>query len=40
MKAKLKNYKKYKETEEEQVLDLNNQALKCMTNAFSLQAKI
>ena len=33
MKAKLKNYKKYKEREQEQVLDLNNQALKCMANA-------
>ena len=26
MKAKLKNYKKYKEREQEQVLDLNNEA--------------
>ena len=35
MKAKLKNYKKkkYKEREQEQVLDLNNQAPKCMKNA-------
>ena len=33
MKAKLKNYKKYKEREQEQVLDLNNQAPKCMANA-------
>ena len=33
MKAKLKNYKKkYKEREQEQVLDLNNQASKCMAN--------
>ena len=34
MKAKLKNYKKiYKEREQEQVLDLNIQAPKCMANA-------
>ena len=33
MKTKLKNYKKYKEREQEQVLDLNNQVAKCMANA-------
>ena len=32
MKAKLKNYKNYKEREQEQVLDLNNRAPKCMAN--------
>ena len=33
MKVKLKNYKKYKEREKEQDLDLNNQAAKYMANA-------
>ena len=39
MKAKLKNYKKYKEREQEQVLDLNNQAPKCMVNASFYRPK-
>ena len=41
MKAKLKNYKKYiyKEREQEQVLDLNNQAPKCMANASFYRPK-
>ena len=41
MKAKLKNYKKKKnkEREQEQVLDLNNQAPKCMANAFFYRPK-
>jgi hypothetical protein len=35
MKAKLKHYKNIKrEREQEQDLDLNNQAPKCMANAF------
>ena len=33
MKEKLKNYKKYKEREQEKVLDLNNQTPKCLANA-------
>ena len=33
MKAKLKNYKKYKERNKEHELDLNNQASKYMANA-------
>ena len=32
MKTKLKNYKKYKEREQEQVLDLNHQVSKYMAN--------
>ena len=39
MKAKLKNYKKYKEREQEQVLDLNNQAPKCVENASFYRPK-
>ena len=39
MKAKLKNYKKYKEREQEQVLDLNNQTPKCMENASFYRPK-
>ena len=39
IKAKLKNYKKYKEREQEQVLDMNNQAPKCMANAFFYRPK-
>ena len=39
MKAKLKNYKKYKEREQEQVLDLNNQTLKCMATASFYRPK-
>ena len=40
MKAKLKNYKKiYKEREQEQVLDLNNPATKCMANASFYRPK-
>ena len=40
MKAKLKNYKKkYKEREQEQVLDLNNQASKCMANTSFYRPK-
>ena len=39
MEAKHKNYKKYKEREQEQVLDLNNQASKCMANAFFYRPK-
>ena len=39
MKAKLKNYKKYKERKQEQVLDLNNQALKYMTNVSFYKPK-
>ena len=38
MKAKLKNYKK-KEREQEQALDLNNQAPKCMANASFYRPK-
>ena len=39
MKAKLKNYKKkYKEREQE-VLDLNNQAPKCMANTSFYRSK-
>ena len=38
MKAKLKNYKKYKEREQEQVLNLNK-ALKCMTNVSFYRPK-
>ena len=42
MKGKLKNYKKkkYKEREQEQVLDLNNQAPKCIANASFYRPKI
>ena len=39
MKAKLTNYKKYKEREEEQGLDLNNQAPKYMANASFYRPK-
>ena len=41
MKAKLKNYKKniYKKRKQEQVLDLNNQALKYMANASFYRPK-
>ena len=39
MKAKFRNYKKYKEREQEQVLDLNNQALKCMANSSFYRPK-
>ena len=39
MKAELKNYKKYKEREQEQVLDLKNQASKCMANASFYRPK-
>ena len=39
MKAKLKKYKKYKEREQEQVLELNNQASKCMANASFYRPK-
>ena len=41
MKVKLKIYKKYKEREREQekVLDLNNQAPKCMLNASFYRPK-
>ena len=40
MKAKFKNYnKKYKEREQEQVLDLNNQDPKCMENASFYRPK-
>ena len=38
MKAKLKHYKNIKR-EQEQDLDLNNQALKCMANAFFYRPK-
>ena len=40
MKIKLKNYKKYKEREQEQVLDLNNQVAKCMANASFYRPKL
>ena len=42
MKAKLKNYKKYiqKERKQEQALDLNNQAPKCMANASFYRPKV
>ena len=39
MKAKLKNYKKYNEREQEQVLNLNNQAPKCIANASFYRPK-
>ena len=39
MKAKLKNYKKYKERNKEHELDLNNQALKYMANASFYRPK-
>ena len=39
MKAKFKNYKKNKEREQEQVLNLNNQAFKCMANASFYRLK-
>ena len=39
MKAKLKNYKKYKEREEGKVLDLNPQAPKYMANASFYRPK-
>ena len=39
MKAKLKNYKKNIKREQEQVLDLNNQTLKCMENASFYRPK-
>ena len=39
MKAKLKNYKKYKERNKEHDLDLNNQALKYMVNASFYRLK-
>ena len=39
MKAKLKNYKKYKERNKEQELDLNNQAPKYMPNASFYRPK-
>ena len=39
MKAKLKNYKKYKEREEEQALPLNNQAPKYSANASFYRPK-
>ena len=39
MKVKLKNYKKYKEREQEQVIDLNNQAPKYMENASFYRPK-
>ena len=39
MKAKLKNYKKYKERNKEQVLDLNNQTPKCMANTSFYRPK-
>ena len=40
MKAKLKNYKKYKEKNKEHELDLNNQAPKIHGKCLLLQAKI
>ena len=39
MKAKLKNYKKYKERDKRQVLDLNNQVTKYMANASFYRPK-
>ena len=39
MKAKLKNYKKYKERNKEHELDLNNQATKYMVNASFYRPK-
>ena len=39
MKAKLKNYKKYKERNKEHELDLNNQAPKYMANASFYRQK-
>ena len=39
MKAKLKNYKKYKEREQDQVLDLNYQAPKFMENTSFYRPK-
>ena len=39
MKAKLKNYKKYKERNKEHELDLNNQAPKYMANASFYRTK-
>ena len=39
MKVKLKNYKKYKEREQEQVIDLNNKAPKYMENASFYRSK-
>ena len=40
MKAKLKNYKKYKERNKEHELDLNNQANQMHGKCLLLQAKI
>ena len=40
MKAKLKNYKKYKERNKEHELDLNNQANQIHDKYLLLQAKI
>ena len=40
MKAKLKNYKKYKEINKEHELDLNNQAKQMHGKCLLLQAKI
>ena len=39
MKAKLKNYKKDKERNKEHELDVNNQAIKYMANAFFYSPK-
>ena len=39
MKAKLKNYKKYKERNKEHELDMNNQATKYMANASFYRPK-
>ena len=39
MKAKLKNYKKYKERNKEHELDPNNQAPNCMANASFYRPK-
>ena len=39
MKAKLKNYKKYKERNKEHELDLNNQVIKYMANASFYRPK-
>ena len=39
MKAKLKNYKKYKDRNKEHELDLNNQAPKYMANASFYRLK-
>ena len=40
MKAKLKNYKKYKEKNKEHELDLNNQANQMNGKCLLLKAKI